>query len=244
VSGFDLFRTRRPGWAPRTPAAALRGVGEGLLPPESFIVASASTKPLDEEPYDLEGVERELARTERTLETSLLLRDIFASLARGGDPETALFGAEGINALEGRHLERIRALKARTATRRTERALARQYYELAALHQGERSVHAFYLRAAYACLGRAREPGRVLRGDLALTCDILLALGLLDQAADRLGHVRNQEDPLVLLLGARVAFRRRDYARVAAICARLGAAETVLTESEREAVAHWTGAGA
>lgn len=240
MSGFDIFRTRRKGWAPRSTAGALKGVGEGLLPPEIFIIASGSTKPLDEQPVDLEGVERELARAGRTTETSMLLRDIFSSLAKGADPEAALFGAEGINALEGRHLESIRALKARPPEPGRERALARQYYELASLHQAERAVYAFYLREAYACLGRAREHGRVSRADLALTCDILLALGLLDQAADRLARVRNQAEPLVLLLSARVAFRRRDYARVAAICARLAATGAALSEIEREAVACWT----
>jgi hypothetical protein len=239
-----MFRGRRQGWTPRTPAAALKGVGEGLLPPETFILASASTKPLDEEPVDLEGVEREMARPERTMETSLLLRDIFASLARGSDTEAALFGAEGINALEARYLERIRVLKQRPSTPRIERMLARQYYELAALHQGERSVHAFYLRAAFACLVRAREPGRVHRLDLSLASDILLSLGLLEQAAQRLARVHNQDDPLVLLLGARVAFRRRDYTRVAALCKRLVEAHHVLTEDEQGAVAYWTGAGA
>ncbi len=244
MNGFELFRARRQGWIPRTPAAALKGVGEGFLSPETFIMASASTKPLDEEPVDLDGVEREMARPERTLETNLLLRDIFASLARGSDPEAALFGAEGINALEARYLERIRVLKRRSSTPRTERSLARQYYELAALHQGERSVRAFYLRAAYACLARAREPGRVHRRDLALTSDILLSLGLLEQAADRLARVHNQDDPLVLLLGARVAFRQRDYARVASLCKRLAAAGAGLTEGEEGAVAYWAGGSA
>jgi hypothetical protein len=247
VNGFDVFRSRRPGWVPRTPAGALRGVGEGLLPPESFIVASTSTKPLDEEPVDLEGVERELARAERSLETSMLLRDIFSTLARDGDPEAALFGAEGINALEGRHLERIRALKekparrAGAAERSRQRALAREYHDLASLYQGERAVRAFYLRAAFTCLQKAHTRGKVHKRDLELMVDTLLSLGLPEQAAHRLSHVRAQGDPLVLLLTARVAFVRRDYTRVAALCARLAAVASTLTPEQREVVSWWTG---
>ena len=239
MSGFDLFRTQRRGWIPRSTAGALRGVGEGLLPPESFIVASGSTKPLDEQPFDLEGVERELARTRRTAETSMLLRDIFSVMARDEDPEAALFGAEGLNALEGRHLEEVRALKQKPPGRRRERRLAREYYSLALLHQGDRAVRAFYLREAFGCLQRARERGRVPRADLELTCSILLALDLPGQAAARLAHVRDQADPLVLLLGARVAFQQRDFTRVASLCARLQDKADTLSPAERDAVVYW-----
>jgi hypothetical protein len=243
VPGFDVFRGRRPAWVPRTPAAALKGVGEGLLPAESFIVASASTKPLDEDPVDLEGVERELARAEGSLETSLLLRDIFARLAREGDPEAALFGAEGISALEGRHLERIRRLKDEPETPARERALARQYHDLAELHQGERAVRAFYLRAAHTCLQHAHARGRVRRADLALEVDTLLSLGLTEQAAHRLARVRAQADPLVLLLQVRVAFVRRDFPRVRALCAHLLASRAPLSAEQEAAVDYWTGRG-
>ena len=46
--------------APRTPAGALKAVGAGLLPAEDFIYASTSAKPLDEEPFDLDAIERKL----------------------------------------------------------------------------------------------------------------------------------------------------------------------------------------
>jgi hypothetical protein len=251
VAGFDFFRSRPAGYAPRTPAGALTAIGAGLLPTEHFVYASTSVKPLDEEPFDLDSIERLLARGDLGIETTQQLKSILEKLIGTDDQETALFGAEGINALEGRYVNRIEALKKSlaksgpgTAAPRTAalRELARQYFELAALHGRASSIRAFYLREAFASVRAAHEKGRIPRSDLVLIIDILVALGLHDQAARLLEQIRAEEDPLVLMLGARVAFHRGQYVMVAGFCRKLSRLASGLGESERRIVSFWAGA--
>ena len=244
MAGFDLFRTRRGGYLPRTPAAALKAVGAGMLPPEHFIYASTSAKPLDEEPLDRDEIERVLARPGANLATSILLKRVLTKLIGNREQEIALFGAEGINALEGRALARIEALKAllpQHAGRRLRWRLARALYELAELHSEAEAVRRFYLREAYAVMRDAFRPARIARSELALATDILVGLGRYESAARLLGRVHAAEDAGVLLLVARVAFHRRDYVRVADCCRRIGAAVGDLSDHERRAVAFWAG---
>jgi hypothetical protein len=251
VAGFDFFRSRPAGYAPRTPAGALKAIGAGLLPAEHFVYASTSVKPLDEEPFDLDSIERMLARGDLSIETTQQLKSILEKLIGTDDQETALFGAEGINALEGRYVNRIEALKkalsksgSETAASRTAalRELARQYFELAALHGRASSIRAFYLREAFTSVRAAHEKGRIPRSDLVLIVDILIALGLHDQAARLLEQIRAEEDPLVLMLGARVAFHRSQYVKVAGFCRKLSRLASGLGESERRIVSFWAGA--
>jgi len=266
VAGFDFFRSRSAGYAPRTPAGALKAIGAGLLPAEHFVYASTSVKPLDEEPYDLDSIERMLSRKDLGIETSTQLKSILEKLIGTDDQETALFGAEGINALEGRYVSRIEALKGTlskadagsgeaagngvfAARRAALRDLTRQYFELATLHGRASSIRAFYLREAFTSIrgafaasgGEREERGkaRVSRMDLVLMVDILVALGLHDQAARLLEQVRAGEDPLVLLLAARVAFHRGQYAKVAGFCRRLVPLVRKLGEKDRRIVSFW-----
>jgi hypothetical protein len=272
VAGFDFFRSRSAGYAPRTPAGALKAIGAGLLPAEHFVYASTSVKPLDEEPFDLDSIERMLSRRDLGIETSTQLKSILEKLIGTDDQETALFGAEGINALEGRYVNRIEALKGTlakadagpggatgngvfAARRAALRDLTRQYFELATLHGRASSIRAFYLREAFASIRGAfagsggvrgehgeRVKARVSRVDLVLMVDILVALGLHDQAARLLEQVRAGEDPLVLLLAARVAFHRGQYAKVAGFCRRLVPLARKLGEKDRRIVSFWAGA--
>ena len=244
MAGFDFFRSPRAGFSPRTPAAALKAIGTGTLPVEHFIYASASAKPLDEEPFDLEEIERATARTDVTLETSLMLKRVLSKLIGSREQETALFGAEGITALETRALEKVQRLKAAPEEDRDHagwRALAQAYFELAELHAEAASVRTFYLREAYACLREAGKRGKATLSDLTLAVDTLVALGLHAQADQVLDEAHAREDPAVTLLSARVAFHRRDYRRVAACCRKLAAARGSLGEKEARIVAFWAG---
>jgi hypothetical protein len=256
VAGFDFFRVRRSGYAPRTPAGALKAIGTGTLPVEQFVYASASAKPLDEELLDLDTIEQVLARTGLTLATNMLLKGVFEKLITSDDTEIALFGAEGINALEARYVKRNEERKrksggaaapaavsigeSKSADSATIRALARQYYELAELHAREGSIRAFYLRAAYSTLRNARGKGRISRTDLALMVDILVALGLHAQAALLLDRVKAHDNPRVLLLAARVAFHRGAYLRVVECCRRLALMAETLSKKDGRIVAFWT----
>lgn len=253
MSGFDFFRRPHTGFTPRTPAAALRGIGAGLLSAEHFIHLSTSTRPLDEEPFDIEAVERVLARPDLSMITRLILKSICKRLIESRDGETALFGAEGINAIESRSINLIEALKGRLAAlrsgrptyqrtrRRLRRALARRYYELAVLHRRSGSLGAFYLREAYTSLRVSLVPGRISRADLQLKVDILVALGLHGQAERALARVNAPSDPFVQLAAARVAFHGADYAKVAACCRALAPRMESLGEEERRIVSFWTG---
>jgi hypothetical protein len=247
VIGFELFFTRRAGFTPRTPAAALKAVGAGNLPAEYFIYASTSAKPLDEEPFDLDEIERVLARPDMNLATSILLKRVLSKLIGSREQEVALFGAEGINALEGRFLARIEGLKSRIPPkggRRLRRRLAREFYELAELHAGAESVRSFYLRAAYQSLRAASRRKKILRSELVLATDILIALRQYAGATHLLQRVHAADDPGVLLLSARVAFHRGDYVRVSECCRRLEAAAGSLGANERRAVSFWAAGNA
>jgi hypothetical protein len=255
MSGFDFFRRPHTGFTPRTPAAALRGIGAGLLSAEHFIHLSTSTRPLDEEPFDIDAVERVLARPDLTMVTTVILKSICEQLIESRDGETALLGAEGINAIESRCINLIEDLKGQLAApgsarethqrrrRRLQRELARRYFELAALHGRSGSLGAFYLREAYASLRGALVRGRISRADLQLKVDILVALGLHGQAAQALARVRAPSDPFVQLAAARVAFHRGDYAGAAACCRALAPRMESLGEEERRIVSFWTGTG-
>jgi hypothetical protein len=276
VAGFDFFRFRRAGYSPRTPAAALKAVGSGTLPAEYFVYASTSAKPLDEEPFDLEEIERVLARTDLNLQTSVLLKRVLGKLIGSREQEVALFGAEGINALETRALMRIEMLKSqrdREPRHEVRTRLAREYYEMAELQAGSGSVRAFYLREALESLRGGEEgqdipvaevpdsdiPGvpasdvlvadvqvsEVPVSDTPLAVDILVALGLHDQAHSLLEKARAEggvlDDPSMLLMSARVAFHRRDFRGVADICRRLAASGADLGEGTARIVSFWAG---
>jgi hypothetical protein len=244
MPGFDFFRTRRVGFSPRTPAAALRAIGTGTLPVEHFVHASASAKPLNEEPFDLEEIERAVARTDVTLETSLMLKRVLSKLIGSREQETALFGAESITLLETRALEKVQRLKATPEGERDQAGwsdLAHAYFELAELHGEAASVRSFYLREAHACLRAAGERGELTLSDLTLAVDTLVALGLHAQAARALDEARAAEDPAQTLLSARVAFHRKDYRRVAACCRKLMPVRASLAEKDARIVAFWAG---
>ena len=241
MAGFDFFRNPRRGYAPRTAAGALKALGTGALPAEHFIYSSTSAKPLDEEPIDLEAIERILSRPDLTMETSLAMKGVLEKLIGSDDQEIALFGAEGINALEVRHLAAIDRLRAGGKSTGGASGLARHYYELAQLHEGTGPVRSFYLREAFAPLRGEHRRGRISRADLHLTIDTLLALGLYDQAASSLDLIKAPDDNLVLLLSARVAFHQRNFARAAECCRRLAPSAASLSEEEKEAVEFWSG---
>jgi hypothetical protein len=224
----------------------LRAVGTGTLPSEYFVYASASAKPLDEEPFDLDEIERVLARPNLNLQTTVLLKRVLGKLIGNRDQETALFGAEGINMLESRALVRIEKLKsaiARDPGGALRAQLAKEYFELAEMQSGARSVRAFYLREAYSSLRGHDEEESIPLPALPLAVDILVGLGLYDQARGLLERARAggsaDDDALVLLMSARVAFHRRDFHEVAAICRSLASSGAVLGEKEAHIVSFW-----
>jgi hypothetical protein len=241
VAGFDFFKTRRTGYQPRTPAAALKAVGTGTVPAEQFIYASASAKPLDEEPFDLEEIERALARPDLNLQSRTLLKRVLGKLIGSKEQETALFGAEGITALESRALTRIEKLRTQARINpglEVRRALARELYEMAELQSGSESVRSFYLREAFSCLyGDGLQP--LSRADLPLAIDILVARHLLSEAGRLLDGFPGAGDVELQLMAARVAFHAGNYGAVAEICRQLADQGADAGESLNRVVSFW-----
>jgi len=261
VSDFDFFRQKRIGYVPRTPGTALRALGNESARAGDFVWRSTSAKPLDEQPFDLEAIERTLANADLELETAKLLMGIFEKMIKGRDQEIALFGAEGINTLEGRYIARVESLKwglselegtrqtgasdtpgYRKTRARTLRDLARAYYELAELHAKVKAIRTFYLREAHAVLHRSLGKGaRFPQSVVALSVDILVGLGLYAQAARWLKRIKPADNPFIIYQTARIAFHRRDYATVVGSCGRLEARAGELHREEERAARFWAG---
>jgi hypothetical protein len=241
VAGFDFFTTRRTGYMPRTPAAALKAVGTGTVPAEQFIYASASAKPLDEEPFDLEEIERALARPDLNLQSRILLKRVLGKLIGSKEQETALFGAEGITLLESRALTRIEKLRTQVRINpgpEVRRALARELYEMAELQSGSESLRSFYLREAFSSLyGDGLQP--LSRDDLPLAVDILVARHLLAEAGRLLEDFPDPGDVELQLMAARVAFHAGSYGAVAEICRDLADRGVDAGDALNRVIAFW-----
>jgi hypothetical protein len=240
VSGFDYFRQSGPRYLPATSAAARRSLEQGLLPPEAWLHLSVSVKPLDEEPLDLEMLDRVLAREDLDLSTCLILRDIFARLAQSPDPEAALLAAESLNLLENRYIRRIDSLRRETeggANPASLERLAGLLYELALLSPA--GMRNFYLREAYGCLRQLGAVRRLSLDALGLAIRVLLELGLHEQAARVFARLRAEDQPHFLLLAAEVAYRRRDYTEVRRLLGELARRPEAQEESVRDVLAAW-----
>jgi len=101
VGTFILPRTR----------GALKAFEEGFAPIEAFIYKSTSSKPIDEQPYDLDEIERILSRPNLDFRTNVVLMEFLKNLIHHEDQELALFAAESINVIENRYNTRISSLK-------------------------------------------------------------------------------------------------------------------------------------
>ena len=242
---FDYFR-RQPGeFRPKSPAAALRGIGSEQLPPQAFIYAGTSIKPLDEEPYDLDAIERVLAREDLDMSTSLLLVRIFEKMVKRDDAEIALLAAEGINQIENRYNHGIEKLKAEMDSSQdpekqsaVSTKLAHSYYEFAHLYPETSSIRSFYLKESFRCLP---PPAESSMDDLSIRIKVLIDLKLYDQAGQILKDHGDPEDIRSLLLEAEIGYHQRDFTRVFQICTWCLQREEQLTADEKNAISYWLG---
>jgi hypothetical protein len=85
-----------------------------------------------------------------------------------------------------------------------------------------------------------RRGRRLSRRAVDLLVNILVDLGLHDQAAHTLERMSPADNPFILLLTARVAFHRRDFRKVSECCRALAPLAESLGDAERRAVAFWT----
>jgi len=137
---YGHFRGFRVMQIPRTPASALHGVEDGVIPPEAYIYRATSVKPLFEAPIELTEIDRLLANPAIDIETILLISSILEKLLRDPDKETALFAAESLGLIEKRYTTRIESAKRRYRREHEPalcRRLSRLYFNLARINGRE-----------------------------------------------------------------------------------------------------------
>lgn len=243
MNGFEYIRSRGAYYTPRTPRAALRAAEEGILPFEAVVYRGLSVKPLFEEPYDPEELERVLANPSLGFGDALHLSEILTTMTSSADKELALFAAESLGALEGRWSRRIENLRASVRPESCEDPrvfdYARALYEYALIAGRYVSIRNFYLREAFYVLSEHPEACTAPEGfDLRIRC--LLRLGLLDQAESIIeAELGKREGGELLLLAVEAAFLRKDSRRVRKLLAGRDLASLEL-DPEREAIlASW-----
>lgn len=256
MQNFAQLFAHRKRFFPKTQAQALAAFQEGVVDEAVFVWKAVNIHPVFEEPWDLDEVERLLAKDDLDFETSLLLMTIFERLIRDPDKERALFAAESINAVERRRMKRIQALRDEFARAPLDahaqaRALARELRELGLLCFARPVLKRFYLEEALAVArgtvttdasppessdGAGADPVRA-----ALEVELLLDLDLPDDAdvAASRAVAAFPGAPELRLLAAKTSYARRDF-RGTARCLRAAAGDPQADEFR----AFWTSGGA
>ncbi|MBN2049915.1 MAG: hypothetical protein JW760_05670 [Spirochaetales bacterium] len=230
---------------PKTPQAALLAAKEGILPAQAYIYKASSVKPLFEEPFDLEELQRILSRQDNDLETDILLMKVLGKLSHHQDAETALFAAESMNAIESRYNRRIEeAAKAveETPTAAAHRHCAEALYDLALL-SSQTAIRKFYLKEAFIMARKLEDLKEYTKEDGLFLVSILNALDMHAQSKQVLAALKERfgkDDSDILEAEAAVAFARRDFMGVILIYLRLGKKKKYLDSRELAALAYWT----
>jgi len=246
VASFDFFRQTGHQFTPKTSNGALKALAAHILPAEAYVYVATSTRPLDEEPYDIDQIERILGRENLDIDTNLLLMKILERLLRRPEQEVALFAAESINLIEGRYAKRIEDIKEgldESADPGSVRELAGLYSELSRLYPPHSSLRGFYLHEAYRWLKSLRDSGQFGAEESLRLIRVLIDLGLYDQAASEIANhpIAAGEDREILLLEAEVEFQRHHYSRIGELCRRLDEHSESLNARERSMVECWLG---
>jgi hypothetical protein len=218
ASGFGYVRSMGAYYRPRTPRAALVAASAGILPPDAIVFKASSVKPLFEEPYDLEELDRVLAQEGLPFGDAMNLAEIFAAMTRDPDKERALFAAESLTSLENRWARRSGALReafeASGGDDELAFRLARSLYEQAMLAGRMAPIRNFYLLDAYYIL--CGHPDAETGGpgfNLLIRC--LLRLGIYAQADFEIRSRRGRRaDGELLALAVETAYLRKDVARI------------------------------
>jgi hypothetical protein len=246
IDSYEYIRNIGRYLPSKTPQAALKAAQDGFLPVEAFEYAAVSVKSLYMEPFDFAELERIVNRGNNDLETNLLLMQVFRKILLDPDPEKALFGAEGINTIEGRYAERIEKLRKDASETGSPDSLiecAGLYRELALL-SGERIIRNFYLKEAFSLLREAGRSGPLGRNDGVLMVRILLDLGIWDQSKRILAQLIEEgggEDAELVFLCAESDFRRGDHAGAARWISRLEGKLGLLDVEELSRFRFWKG---
>ncbi len=250
MEGFEFFKSSRELYRPKTPAAALKAYETGFNPIEMFIFKSGSTKPLNEEPFDMEAIERLLSRKDLDLEANVVLIGIFEKLIYSHDQETALFAAESINIIENRYNSRIEQLKELLAkdpekdkdeSSEVHSELGKIFFELAMINGSRVSIKKFYFKEAYSRMNFVRAHRKLTIEELGLMVRILLELQLYRNAMDILERESNEKDTDYLFLKAEIAFAMKKYDLVFPLCRELREKAEDLSSERKMLLYYWLG---
>ncbi len=155
MRNFKSLMATSTGFVPRTQAQALQGFTQGLLGPEYYIFRAVNVHPVLEEPWDINEIDRLLAKPDLDQETAVLLMIVFERMVKVRDKELALFAAESINVLERRYIGKIQGLRAslienadRNGRRDTLRGILQSYRILGRFCFARPELRLFYLGEA------------------------------------------------------------------------------------------------
>lgn len=244
MDDYEIFRGGREFFNPKTPVAALKAYESNFIPIAAFINKSNSTKPLDEEPFDIEAIERLLSRKNLELKSNLMLMGIFEKLIFNQDQEIALFAAESINIIENRYNKKIQALKDLSEEETTAdhfSELGTLFYELAILNRKRSAIMDFYLKEALGRFTLLEEKRALNDRELNIYIRLLLELRLGDEAIEVLEKEKRDNIKLILLLRAEAEFALKNFQKVKEICTELTNHIEELTEREFVMISYWMG---
>lgn len=240
---YEIFRGREHLFNPKTPIAALKAYESGFIPISAFINKSNSTKPLDEEPFDIEAIERLLARENLGLKSNLMLMGIFEKLIFHRDQEIALFAAESINIIENRYNKKIQEIKEKEGEPDSEdlSRLGILFYELAILNDKRAAIKDFYLKESLNQFTGLTAKRDLTDRELNFYIRLLIELRLTEEASELLKHNKYNDKKLILLLRAETEFSLKEYKKVREICTSLTEMIEELTEREFVMISYWLG---
>jgi len=245
---FAFFRERADHFFPKTPVAALRAYENNFIPISVFTNKSNSTKPLDEEPYDIEEIERLLSRKNLGLQTNIILIEIFEKLIFSEDQEIALFAAESINIIENRYNNEIQKLKDDLIENSDKEdsldknsELGTLFYELAILNRKRDAIKKFFMKESYFYYSKIRKVRKLTDQELNTVVRILLELKLYFNATEVLEKSHSEKNAHYLLLKAEIEFARKNFKKVKEICVQLTEHIEELTEKEFVMISYWMG---
>lgn len=241
---YAFFREQFDRFNPKTPIAAIKAYEGGFIPISVFINKSNSTKPLDEEPYDINEIERLLSRENLGLQTNIMLIGIFEKLIFSDDQEIALFAAESINIIENRYNKKIQKLK--DDFKENEdldkcSKLGTLFFELAILNRKREAIKNFFLKESYSYYSTIRGRRKLSDNELNTIIRILLELKLYMNASEILEKEQTDNSVLYLLLKAEIEFAKKDFIKVREICTELLEHIEQLSEKEFVMVSYWMG---
>jgi hypothetical protein len=216
--GYEYVRAMRSLYNPRTPRAALVAVEAGILPVEAVVYKASSVKPLFEEPYDLDELERVLAQGDLSFADAMMLAEIFVAMTLEADKERALFAAESLTSLENRWAKKVESLRPAYASGGGDGEpaflLARALYEQAMIAGRSAPIRNYYLLEAYYILLQTPEAGSG-GPSFGLLIRCLVRLGLLDQAEAEVGNeLALREDGELVALAVEIAYLKKDVRRI------------------------------